>query len=41
MNLLLIQDVHYTDDEIAIFKTVIERGAEYFLMLLKKEEYNV
>ena len=28
---------HYTDDEIAIFKTVVERGAGHFFRVAKKE----
>ncbi len=29
---------HYTDDEIAIFKTVVERGVGHFFRVAKKEE---
>ena len=29
---------HYTDDEIAIFKTVVERGVGYFFNNIKKED---
>ena len=29
---------HFTDNEIAIFKTVVERGAGYFFDVARKEE---
>ena len=29
---------HFTDNEIAIFKTVVERGAGYFFDVVRKEE---
>ena len=30
------RDGHFTDDEIAIFKTVVERGAGYFFDVARK-----
>ncbi len=30
------QDGHYTEEEIAIFKTVVERGAGYFFEVAQK-----
>ena len=30
------KDGHYTDDEVAIFKTVVERGAGYFFDVARK-----
>ena len=29
---------HFTDNEIAIFKTVVERGAGYFFDVARREE---
>ena len=33
---IIKQDGHFTDDEIAIFKTVVERGAGYFFEIAGK-----
>ena len=35
-NNIIKQDGHYTDKEIAIFKTVVERAAGYFFEVARK-----
>lgn len=35
---IIERDGHYTDEEIAIFKTVVERGAAYFFEIARGGE---
>ena len=35
---IIERDGHYTDEEVAIFKTVVERGAAYFFEIARGGE---
>lgn len=36
---IIRKDGNYTDDDISLFKTVVERGAAYFFEIARKADY--